>query len=228
MEGEVVTTQDLFTFEFEGEDAARQAARPLQGLRAAAEFHRARRIFRPRPGLARGGEQRRGVLRYESADRLHFRWGAAERWRHAPSLLAATARERRSASGRKRSDQPRGGQGRQGGEQSPSGQRASGRRRARFPFVEALAKRIMPQAGRAARPAGADRLLDRTRHLRHGLPRGVAVVVAASCISPSACSVLALLVGSSSAPVCRIMVVGYLGDRRARRNSSTCCRKPST
>ncbi len=46
MEGDVITTQDLFTFEFRGEDADGRLDRRLQVLRAAAAFHRARRVFR--------------------------------------------------------------------------------------------------------------------------------------------------------------------------------------
>ena len=50
MEGDVIITQDLFTYEFKGEDPGRQAERRLQELGPASAFPAARRLLRPRQG----------------------------------------------------------------------------------------------------------------------------------------------------------------------------------
>ncbi len=55
MEGDVITTQDLFTYQFEGELHRRHAQGQLRVERPAAAFHAARRVFRARSRAARGG-----------------------------------------------------------------------------------------------------------------------------------------------------------------------------
>ncbi len=55
MEGEVVTTQDLFTYEFKGESPDGKLRRRLQELRPAPALPAARRLLRPRQG-ADGGD----------------------------------------------------------------------------------------------------------------------------------------------------------------------------
>jgi hypothetical protein len=54
MEGEVIITQDLFTYEFKGESADGKLT-ALQELRPAAALPAARGLLRPRPG-ADGGD----------------------------------------------------------------------------------------------------------------------------------------------------------------------------
>ena len=48
MEGDVITTQDLFKFDFEGENADGSIAGRFECSRPAPAFHAARRVFRPR------------------------------------------------------------------------------------------------------------------------------------------------------------------------------------
>ena len=55
MEGDVIITQDLFTYEFKGETADGKLERRLQELGPAPAFPAARRLFRPRQG-ADGGD----------------------------------------------------------------------------------------------------------------------------------------------------------------------------
>ena len=51
MEGDVITLNDIFQFEVQGEGPERQAVRPLQGQPRAAVLPAAAGLFRPRPGL---------------------------------------------------------------------------------------------------------------------------------------------------------------------------------
>ena len=76
MEGEVVTTQDLFTYEFKGETHDGKLRRHLQELRPAPALPAARRLLRPRQG-ADGGDGMSGCRpRPRHGDRSFIAIGA--------------------------------------------------------------------------------------------------------------------------------------------------------
>ena len=66
MEGEVVTTQDLFTFEFQGENRDGTLVGHFKSSGGPPALHQARRLFRPRPRAAAGDD---GMSRALAADR---------------------------------------------------------------------------------------------------------------------------------------------------------------
>ena len=84
MEGEVVTLQDLFVYEITGEDDERQAHRPAQIQRPAAQILRSRTLFRQgaRAGRGAGGGGARGM----SADRPITVVGGDRCWRCTGAL----------------------------------------------------------------------------------------------------------------------------------------------
>ena len=178
MEGEVITTQDLFTFDFQGENRDGTLIGPVQVERRAAALRQARGLFRPRSRAPAGDDDMNALLQQIArdpnllsavvfggsllvvglvavavADPVPEGRAAPAPPPRAPAGRAARHARRRAAS------RPR--------------SRASGatRRDSSIASVDKLIKRLLPNVGILRHAPRAQRLAAQGRRLPADLPR---------------------------------------------------------